>query len=162
MIERAGPVLLFAAALLPLASGASQSGDGNMAGNMAGNSLAGAPAPLRESAPGEGVICALAITIAVAEIGRRCFPGQDAAVQAELARTEARIEDYVLRNAPANRAALDRFRRDQLGSGVGTPFCEGDAAGMYRAIAGEGVARIRAGADRLLARQGRPTWGDCL
>ncbi|HEV7660936.1 MAG TPA: hypothetical protein VGO55_13940 [Allosphingosinicella sp.] len=83
-------------------------------------------------------------------------------MQADLARTEARIEDYVLRNAPTNRAALDRFRRDQLGSGAEASFCEGDAAGMYRVVAGQGVARMRADTDRLLARQGPPTWGDCL
>ena len=161
MIGRAGPFLLFAAALLPLAAGAGR-GAGGMTGDMAANGLAGAPAPPRESAPGEGVICALAVTVVVAETGRRCFTGQDAAVQAELARTEARIEDYVLRNTAADRAALDRFRRDQIRSGVERPLCESDAAGMYRAIAGEGVAKLRAGTDRLLARQGTPSWGSCF
>jgi hypothetical protein len=156
-LSPAAPFLLFIAALLPLASGAGQQGGGG-----AGNGLARTPPPTRQEAPGEGVLCGLAIAEMVAETGRRCFPGQDAAVQAELARSEARIEDYVLRNSRIDRAALDRFRRHQLRS-VGRPsFCRGDVAGIYRSAVGEGVARLRAGTDILLARPGPPSWGDCI
>lgn len=53
---------------------------------------------VREPPDGEGVICSWATMTAVAEVGDTCFPGQNPALQAELRRSVARIDQYVLRN----------------------------------------------------------------
>jgi len=68
------------------------------------------PDPAAERPAGEGVLCMMAIANAMAEVGRRCRPGEDPEFQAELARSIARFDDYVQRNAPATPADLAAFR----------------------------------------------------
>ena len=120
----------------------------------------------REPLPGQGVICSMAILNAMAEVGRRCFPGQNPEFQAELARATALIDDYVLRNSDWTPADLERFKREQAHVGDTEAFpslChDRDVVGMYRQMAASDLAQTRADTDRMLARPGRPTWGDCL
>lgn len=130
---------------------------------------AGAPdlpsqaAARRDSPPGEGVICAAGLYAAAAEVGRRCLAAPDPAVQAELDAAVARFDHYILADPDWDQAALDRFKREQ--ALVGTPtaeLCASDAVMVYRALAEAGAESLRISSQQLVARPGRPTWGDCL
>lgn len=126
-------------------------------------SLAARPAPARERPAGEGVICALGIFSAMKEVGGRCFPGQDSDFQAELGRAVARLDEYVLTNSEWTAADLETFKKDQ--SEVGAPvsqLCREDLTVMYRHMAEGGPAPLKSGTDELVARPGKPSWGDCL
>ena len=120
-------------------------------------------AAARERPAGEGVICAMGIYNAVAEVGRRCFPGRDAEFQAELGRTVSRIDDYVLANSGWTSEDLARFKREQSHVGEPEPIvCSEEMKGFYGHMAATSVETVRTEIDRLLARPGPPTWGTCL
>jgi hypothetical protein len=126
-------------------------------------SVAGGQTPDKvEPPPGEGVMCALAIYGVVDQVGRRCFPGQDAPMQAEIGRAVAKLDGYVLANGWTAKD-LARFKRDQ--TWVDEPndkLCKGDPADLYRGMAAADLAELRAGVDAQVSRPGKPTWGDCL
>ena len=60
---------------------------------------AGAPTAAREPPPGEGLVCVWALVVSAAEVGRRCFPGENPEFQAELERSEAKLDAFVRANA---------------------------------------------------------------
>jgi hypothetical protein len=117
----------------------------------------------REPPPGEGAICALALFAAAAEVGRRCFPDERPALQAELDRASARLDAFVLANSRTSRAELDELKRKQ--ALVGAPqaeLCASDAMMIYRAFAAQGADALKADSEKLVTRPGPATWGDCL
>lgn len=119
---------------------------------------------VREPPAGEGVICSWAIVTVLAEVGDVCFPGQNPALQAELRRSVARIDQYVLRNSKTMTSArMAEFKRQQ--GHVGAPasqVCIADAIQLYRSVEKAGAAKLLSGIDTLLARDGEPTWGTCF
>jgi hypothetical protein len=125
--------------------------------------LIGATPPPDEPPPGEGVICMLALVHAAAEVGSRCFPGQNPTFQAELETEAGRIDEYVLKNAPMKPGDLAKFRREQALAGVPTAkVCGPDPISIYKGFLAVGADQLKSNVDRLLARPGKPTWGDCL
>jgi hypothetical protein len=113
--------------------------------------------------PAMGTICAVALYTAVQEVGKRCFPGEDAEFQAEVDRAVARLDAFVLANSDMGEAGLERLKREQ--SLVGAPeaeLCTGDPVGIYRAFAAQGKESLRAEAEMLTARPRPAVWGDCL
>jgi hypothetical protein len=117
----------------------------------------------RERPAGEGVICALGISSAMKEVGDRCFAGQDPDFQAELARAVARLDEYVLTNSEWTPSDLEAFKKDQ--SEVGAPearLCREDLTRMYKEMAAQGPGPVKESTDELVARPGKPSWGDCL
>jgi hypothetical protein len=126
-------------------------------------SIAGGQTPDKaEPPPGEGVMCALAIYGVVDQVGRRCFPGQDAPMQAEIGRAVAKLDGYVLANGWTAKD-LAHFKREQ--TWIDEPngkLCKGDPADLYRAMTASDLAELRAGVDAQVSRPGKPTWGDCL
>jgi hypothetical protein len=116
----------------------------------------------RRLPPGEGIFCALAIYSVAREVGRQCFPGEDPEYQAELGRSVAKLDAFVLRNSKTTPAELAKFKTDQ---GQGAPrelLCKGEAVGIYRAVENGGAERLRTSIDSAVARPGQPTWGTCL
>jgi hypothetical protein len=126
-------------------------------------SIAGGQTPdTAATPPGQGVMCAVAIYGLADQVGRRCFPGQDAAMQAEIGRTVAKLDGYVLTNG-WTAEDLAHFKREQ--AWVDEPrdkLCKGDPVGLYRGMAATNPAELRASVDALVSRPGKPTWGDCL
>ena len=122
------------------------------------------PAPSRPvPAPGEGVICALALYNAIAEIGRQCFPDQDQDFKTRLSGVLKKVDAYVLANSGSKPEDLEIFKRKQ--ALLGKPkadVCKPDLMQLYTAAAKAGAADLQDSADKLLARPGKPTWGDCL
>jgi hypothetical protein len=122
-------------------------------------------APIAQDAQppaGEGVLCAWAIYIAIEEVGRRCFPGQNPALQARLTAANERIERYVRDNSAITDEAVASFRR-QMGEAdmPDAAFCKGDFVDMYGRSKGKELARTD-DLDKLLARPGEPKWGTCV
>jgi hypothetical protein len=116
-----------------------------------------------EPAPGEGVICAMGIYNALAEYGRRCSPPPNPEFQAELERSTIRIDQFVLANSKISLDEIAKFKLKQ--SRVGAPdasICRMDIGNMYQIASKVGAKDLRDGMDKLLARPGEPTWGDCL
>lgn len=127
--------------------------------------LAGGPAPAAapQTPPGEGVFCAAAIFALAAEVGARCFPGQDPDLQAELRQSVAKIDAFILQNSTTTAAELETFKKEQ--AHVGAPaalLCQGDASDIYLGLRRGGPKPIRENADLLVSRPGPPTWGTCL
>ena len=116
-----------------------------------------------EPAPGEGVICHMGIYNMLAEYGRRCSPPPKPEFQAELERSIVRIDEYVLANSKISRDQIAAFKLKQ--SRVGAPdasICRADFGEMYQSASKASATELRDSVDKLLARPGEPTWGDCL
>lgn len=127
--------------------------------------LATGPAVAQPSSekPGEGVICAWAIMTTMAEVGDRCFPGEDPDYQRELHSAVSRLDAYVAKNSKRTPAEIQAFKRQQ--AHVGAPveaICHGDVVEMYRALHKRGAPSVRAIVDQVAAHDGEPTWGTCL
>ena len=115
-----------------------------------------------EPPPGEGVICALGIYSAVAEVGKQCFPSQDLEFQEGVNRAVAKLDAYVLKNSETTKDDLARLKYEQ--SRVGKPkdiVCSSDMLKLYQGMARNG-AGVEAAVDKLVSRPGKPTWGSCL
>ncbi len=121
------------------------------------------PKPPLERPAGEGVICAWGIFTIVAEVGRQCFPNEDAEFQGELRSSVARIDTYVARNSKITPGDIKKFKREQGHEGAPrAQLCQGDAVAMYQSMKRGGATPIRQATDEMLARAGEPTWGTCL
>lgn len=117
----------------------------------------------REPAAGEGVVCALAIYSAVAEIGGQCFPENDKDFQTHLRNSVARLDAYVLANSKITQTDLDRFKRSQsLRGQPKAKVCSPEMIAMYQSMAKAGPIEMDNAIDKLVARPGDPTWGTCL
>jgi len=119
----------------------------------------------RDQAPGEGVLCSEAMISVMAEVGNRCFPGQDAAAQAALRHYQEQLDQFILKDPDWSKAKLAAFKRQQAGVGAkaeAKQFCSGDATRMYQSFVHADQQEFRVSMDTLVARPGKPTWGDCL
>jgi len=127
------------------------------------NSAAHEPIPVQSpGAPGEGVFCGWAIYIALTEVAAVCFPGENAAYQAELQDGLSRFDAYVRRNGSLTPAQITAFKQEH--GFVGAPIeqlCKGPAAEIYRALENSDRAAMRSELDNTLAQPGEPTWGPC-
>jgi hypothetical protein len=123
-----------------------------------------APPPPRLSPPGEGVLCMMVFVDVAAEVGRRCFPGQNLPFQTRVESAEAKFDAYVLKNGPATPAQLAAFKKDQ--ARIGSPAFEcnagGDLVQTYKNFLAVDPNFLTTEVDKLLARPGRPTFGDCV
>jgi hypothetical protein len=127
-------------------------------------SLIGATPPPTEQPPGEGVLCAMVFVDVAAEVGRRCFPGQNPVFQARVESAEAKFDAYVLKNGPATPELLAKFKREQAGIGAATFDCkdDGDLVQTYRHYLAADSGLLTTQVEKLLARPGKPTFGDCV
>src|SRR5688572_6141947 len=108
-----------------------------------------------QPAPGEGVICAMAMHNLAAEVGRRCFAGRDPAFQADMEEIVARIDAYVLANSDWTEADIASFKRAQ--SKFGQPeerICSAELRDYYERWLRHGP-EVKASVDTLLARPGK-------
>lgn len=106
----------------------------------------------------------MAIYTVMASVGSKCFPGESPEFQAEIRRSVDRLDAYVSRNAKDfTPQAMAEFKRRQ--GHTETPadqLCRSDAVPMYRAMEKGDRTTMSAGLDKLLARDGPPSWGTCL
>jgi len=117
----------------------------------------------QDSPPGEGIGCALAVFSATAEVGKRCFSGQDQEFQASLAYSVSQLERFSIKNSHTTMADLETFEREQ--GHVGAPaalLCHGDGPSLYEHFRTLGAIRLRSMIDKMVSRPGKPTFGSCF
>jgi hypothetical protein len=126
---------------------------------------AGAAGPPPGDHSGKGaVLCAWRLMLAAQAVGRRCFAGQDAAFQAELARSIARTDAFILKNSSARPTPADLARfKARVGEEVDRQrpaLCAEDE--VYRAFRDAGTAAMRTTTDELLSVPREPVLNPCL
>jgi hypothetical protein len=123
-----------------------------------------APPAKRIVPPGEGVLCSAVLLHFARNQGEACFPEDDLAFQSQLQSWTDRFDDYLVRNLPGGDAQLEQFKADQ---GVASPpdkrICElGEDYRFYEYYRDANREKVMQSIDELLARDGPPTFGDCL
>jgi hypothetical protein len=119
-------------------------------------------AEIRSQPLGEGVLCGWAFMVAVREVGRQCFAGQDAQLGAVLQDSVSRLDAYAARNGPFAPAEIADFHKKMGKEGAPTSeLCQGDLRKLYEGYRSAGDAAIRSMTDAMVSRPGRPTWGTC-
>ena len=112
---------------------------------------------------GQGVMCAWVFYAVATEVGDRCFPDEDPAYHAEEThRSVAEIDAFILANSKITPERLASLKKQQ--AHIGAPkglLCHGELVDIYRAFQKAGVEKLRANADKMVARPGPPTIGDC-
>jgi hypothetical protein len=118
-------------------------------------------APRQE--PGEGVLCLGTFLYFVEKSGARCRAGEDSEFQAGIAAYARRFDDYIIRNTGGDATALARFKESQnLDSEDPHFLCGGDVAGAYDHFKASPPEELAGAVDDLLARDGPPSFGDCV
>lgn len=116
-----------------------------------------------QPAPTASVMCVATFLNLAAEVGRRCVPDEDPALQAELRRAVARTDAFILRNSPMTEAELAEFKKTYALTGASKEvLCQGDPLMAYRAFQKGGVDRLRANTDEMLAQPRDPRVGECV
>jgi len=113
--------------------------------------------------PGEGVLCLGTFIYFVEQTGAQCRPGQDVEFQARIAGYARRFDDYIIRNTGGDPAALAHFKDTQfLNSKDHNFICVGDVAVSYDHFKAWNPDDLAKTIDELLARDGWPSFGDCI
>ncbi|MFN3387404.1 MAG: hypothetical protein ACK40O_00605 [Allosphingosinicella sp.] len=118
-------------------------------------------APQRE--PGEGVLCLGTFIYFAEKTGAQCRAGQDPEFQARIAAFARRFDDYIIRNTGGDPSTLARFKAEQnLNSKDHDHICGGDVAGVYDHMKFQKPEDLAKAVDDVLARDGSPSFGDCV
>lgn len=111
------------------------------------------------------VLCIWSIYDAVRLVGQECHPGQDAAFQAELEQSIARIDDFIIANSthPVSKEQLEARRAQglRLLQARGS-ICAGGAEQLYQMLRGSGPDALRAQTADLLSIPREPVMNPCL
>ena len=99
----------------------------------------------------------------VEKTGAQCRAGQDTEFQGRIAAYARRFDDYIIRNTGGDPTALARFKDSQnLNSKDQNYICGGDAASSYDHFKAAKPEALAKAVDELLARDGPPSFGDCV
>ena len=132
---------------------------------LAGIALLGAAAPTpREMAPGEGVLCNAVFIYAARQEGAHCFADDDPEFQAKLREWTRRYDEYLIRNMPNGADDLELFKQDEGVSAQPNPgICEfAGERSIYETYRDANREQLSKFIDEALARDGPPTFGDCV
>lgn len=131
---------------------------------VAALALIGADVPERERPPGVGVLCIGGLLYYTDIEARSCHAGEDPAYQERLSSYVARFDAYLIRNLPGGEADLKSFKEDQgLTPDARPDICIADEENsFYDGFRKMEPAELDAEVDKVLMRDGKPTFGDCL
>ncbi|NVD44832.1 hypothetical protein [Qipengyuania atrilutea] len=119
-------------------------------------------APTNE-VPGRGVLCLGTFIYFVEKTEQQCRAGEDPEFQARIASYSKRFDDYIVRNTGGDPAVLEKFKEGQnLNSEDRRYICEGDAAESYDGFKSADAGELDRAVDALLAKNGPPSFGDCV
>ncbi|MEC8035610.1 MAG: hypothetical protein VX205_11525 [Pseudomonadota bacterium] len=112
---------------------------------------------------GSGVLCLGTFVYFVEKAGKLCHVGEDPEFQARIASYARRFDDYITRNTGGDPAVLAKFKEGQnLNSEDKNYICKGDVAKSYDNFKSQDVNKLDDAVDLLLARDGPPSFGDCV
>lgn len=127
---------------------------------LCGFALASAAPP---QPPGEGVLCLGTFVYFVELTGKQCHAGEDVEFQTRVASYARRFDDYIVRNTGGDPTLLARFKeRQNLNSKDLDYICGGDVAKSYDHFKATKTEELNKAVDELLARDGPPSFGDCV
>ena len=113
--------------------------------------------------PGEGVLCLGTFIYFAEKTGAQCRVGQDPEFQARIAGYARRFDDYIIRNTGGDPSTLVRFKAGQnLDSKDDKYICGGDVADIYDHMKAQKPVDLDKAVDEVLARDGSPSFGDCV
>jgi hypothetical protein len=113
--------------------------------------------------PGTGVLCLGTFIYFAEKTGQECRVGQDPEFQARIASYARRFDDYIIRNSGGDPAVLAKFKGSQnLTSADHSYICEGDVGSSYDHMKAMKAEVLDKAVDDLLARDGPPSFGDCV
>ena len=116
-----------------------------------------------EEAPGRGVLCLGTFIYFVEKTGSQCHAGEDADFQARIASYARRFDEYIIRNTGGDPSVLAKFKnRQNLTSQDSTYICEGDVAQSYDHFKASPAEELDAAVEKLLEKDGPPSFGDCV
>lgn len=122
--------------------------------------ISAAPPP---EAPGRGVLCLGTFIYFVEKTGTQCRAGEDPEFQARIASYARRFDEYIIRNTGGDPSVIAELKESQnLTSQDRGYICEGDVADAYDHFKARSVDELDAAVDELLARDGPPSFGDCV
>lgn len=129
--------------------------------SVASNGLA--PANPTGPKPGEGVLCLWALTSVASEVGKHCPGKSDPSFQADLDGSVALMDQYVSANTHIGTEGIAKFKSQQGGVGESpAELCTADKTRLYDSLRAQGAAAIQESVQKVVARPGTPTWGDCF
>lgn len=113
--------------------------------------------------PGRGVLCLGTFIYFAEKTGKQCRAEADPEFQDRIANYARRFDDYIIRNTGGDPAVLAKFKEDQnLNSDDHSYICEGDVAQTYDNFKAIETEKLDGIVDELLARDGPPSFGDCV
>jgi len=113
--------------------------------------------------PGSGVLCLGTFIYFVEKNGAQCRSGEDPEFQARIASYARRFDEYIIRNTGGDPAILARFKDGQNLNSVDESYiCSGDVAESYEHFKAGNMEEMDQAVDGLLARDGPPSFGDCV
>ncbi len=122
--------------------------------------ISAAPPP---GVAGSGVLCLGTFVYFVEKTGKLCRAGEEPEFQARIAGYARRFDDYIIRNTGGDPEVLTKFKESQnLTSENQNYICKGDVAESYDRFKAQGVDKLDGAVDELLARDGPPSFGDCV
>jgi hypothetical protein len=112
---------------------------------------------------GQGVLCLGTFIYFVEKTGAQCRAGEDTDFQARITSYARRFDDHIVRNTGGDPMVLERFKDGQnLNSDDPDYLCSGDVAESYEHFKAMRAEDLDRGVDDLLARDGPPSFGDCV
>jgi hypothetical protein len=126
------------------------------------------PQPNPEDLKHGAVLCSWMILLGTKKIGEKCYPGQDTEFQALLAQSIARVDQFIIDNAPMTREKLEELKQaSPFGGEIPTEsLCSGDYRKFYEiekeAYGKLGPEALRRGIDDLLSVPRQPVMNPCL
>lgn len=130
-------------------------------------SLLGATQPAEDGfKSGVGVLC-MGTFVYIADLqGKACYPGQDSEYQTWLDSNAQKFDAYLIRNFPDGETTLNKFKESQGAfSADNKRLCDLEDApdsDIYMHIRDLDHDEIGNTIDAMLAKDGKPTWGDCV
>ena len=125
---------------------------------------AGSPAsdarPSFREAP---VLCIWEQLMATQLVGEKCHPGEDAALQNELASSVHRVDAFIMANdATATPDKVEAFKKQFRDQSLSQDLCANpDAKGMYADAKSAGPEGMRSDTDQLIAVPRKPVRDGC-
>ena len=111
------------------------------------------------------VLCLWGLYETVQAVGQSCHKNEDAALRAEVDRSVARTNRFILDNSngQASKAGLAARRAQGLAELTAQhPLCGGEAEKLYAAFRNAGPETLRRGTDELLSMPRKPVMASCL